>query len=185
VLGQVAGERIPREDAIGRAGCATVRVAVADVDHRLVAGQVGPLTGLAARAAGIAVAKRPAPPVRMPLDLVRAHLELEALRGEDRLDQLPEVARDDHRPEPLGELAEAGTQIGVLDEPRLHLLERRLDPFGIPADLLVQRDLTALERLRRVEVDLPVAELGHRLDQRVLHRRRAVPVDDDHAVVPT
>jgi hypothetical protein len=84
----------------------------------------------------------------------------------------------------LGELVEAGPQLHVLDEPRLHLRERRLDPLGIAADLLVQRDLTAAERRRRIKVDLPIAEFLHRPDQRVLGGRGAVPVDDDHLAIP-
>src|ERR687887_226143 len=79
---------------------------------------MGPLARLAAGTAGVSVPEGCQPALRIPLDLVGTNLELEPLALENRLDQLPEVARDDHGSPRLGQLVKAGAKRedeGVLD----------------------------------------------------------------------
>src|SRR5436190_1613140 len=179
VLVQVAGEPVAGEHPVGGLSHAAVGVAVADVDDVPVRRQVGALAGLAAGSAGLAVAKTCPPAVRMPGNLVGAHLELEPFALEDRPDQLPEVAGDDRGPVRVRELMETRPQLDMVDQPADHLADRRLDRRRVAANLLVQRNLAPVERRRGVQVDLPDAELAKSENQRVFDGRGPVPVEED------
>jgi len=73
---------------------------------------------------------------------------------------------------------ETRPHLEVLPQPAHDLLDRRPDRLGVAADFLVQRDLAAPERSGRIKVDLPVAELAQREDQRVVDGHSSVPVED-------
>ena len=121
---EVVGQAVPGEDPRSRESDAAVREAVADVGELAEARDIGALARLAADGALLASGRAPA----TRRDAGRAGSRaprLDALAGEDRLDQLVEAARDDERPVHARELAEARTGRG-----RSHVPTRRRSASG-------------------------------------------------------
>ena len=122
---EVLGQPGPREDPFRGQGGAAVGVAVADVDERLrrEPGALAPVTAPVARPLA---APEDAPPVGPRVDSVGEQLDLDALAGEQRPDQLLEAARQDERVVAPHELVEAGPELGVLGQPGVDVLEPRV-----------------------------------------------------------
>src|SRR6185295_17378555 len=122
------------EDASRSLRDTAIGVAVAHVDERIESREVGALAVLAADIADRLLAEDRAPSLRLRIEPVRDHVELDPLPCENRGDELVEAARDDERAAEAGELSETGADSDVLANPRHDLGEWRVHGLELERD---------------------------------------------------
>ena len=177
-LVQVLGEAVARKNASRRLRDAAIREPVSHVDEVTETRNVGPLAWLAADRTGPGVAKDGAPTIGARVEPVGAHLELQALALQHRIDELMEATRDHEWTVTSREVGKAGSDTDVRSDPGNDIGEWRTDGLELECDHLVKRQ-AAPEALFRLLVHVDVTELGQNEVQAVHLGHGPVPIDDE------
>ena len=104
----MVAERAPREDAVGGERGAAVRVAVADVDERVLVRQRAALAQVAALGTRRIVVPADPPAVRPRIEPVRDEVDLDAFPRQDRSDMDDLVRLVDHAKASYGSVSGEG-----------------------------------------------------------------------------
>jgi len=177
-LVQVLGETIAGEDASRRLRDTAIRESVPDVDEGTDARDVGPLTRLATDRTRLGVAKDGAPTVGAHVEPVGAHLELQALALQHRIDELVKAARDDEWTVTSRSCSKTCSDPHVRSDPGNDIGERGTYGLELESDHLVERQ-GAPEALLCLLKDVEVTELGQDEVEAVHLGHGPVPVDDE------